>query len=134
LSAALDRSARRPGAPALRTLLQRHEGPALTRSAAEVRMLALVRAAQLPPPEPNASVGRFEVDLLWRDHGLVVEVDGYAFHRGRAAFERDRARDAQLAAAGLRVVRVTWRQLIDEPEAVVARVAGALSSRASGAR
>jgi hypothetical protein len=58
----------------------------------------------------------------------AVEVDGYAFHRGRAAFERDRARDAQLVAAGLRIMRITWRQLADEPEAVVARLAAALAA------
>jgi very-short-patch-repair endonuclease len=56
----------------------------------------------------------------------VVEVDGFAYHAGRAAFERDRARDADLQAAGLRVMRVTWRQLVEEPEAVAARLGAAL--------
>jgi very-short-patch-repair endonuclease len=123
----------RPGAAALRALLARAEGPALTRSEAEARMLALVRAARLPPPEHNVRVGRYELDLLWRDERLVVEVDGYAFHRGRASFERDRARDAQLTAAGLRVMRITWRQLVDEPEAVIARLAQGLATPGSGA-
>ncbi|MEA2422166.1 MAG: hypothetical protein QOF55_1265, partial [Thermoleophilaceae bacterium] len=50
----------------------------------------------------------------------------YAFHSPRAAFERDRARDAELIAAGYRVIRVTWRQLVEEPEATVAQLAGAL--------
>jgi very-short-patch-repair endonuclease len=49
----------------------------------------------------------------------VVELDGYAFHSSRAAFERDRARDAQLQLAGYRVVRVTDRRLTREPEALV---------------
>jgi very-short-patch-repair endonuclease len=53
----------------------------------------------------------------------VVEVDGYAYHGSRAAFERDRRRDADLTAAGYRVVRITWRQLTSEPHAVVARLA-----------
>jgi very-short-patch-repair endonuclease len=57
----------------------------------------------------------------------VVDVDGYAYHGTRAAFERDRARDAELQAAGYRVIRVTWRQLVDEPEAVIARIAQALA-------
>jgi hypothetical protein len=48
---------------------------------------------------------------------------GYAFHSSRAAFERDRKRDADLAARGFRVVRVTWRQIVDRPEAVIARIA-----------
>ena len=54
---------------------------------------------------------------------LIVEVDGYTFHGGRAAFERDRERDAELQAEGLRVMRVTWRQLVAEPKAVVGRLA-----------
>jgi very-short-patch-repair endonuclease len=60
---------------------------------------------------------------------VVVEVDGYAFHAGRAAFERDRLRDGELQARGIRVIRVTWRQLTGEPEAVLARIARTLASR-----
>jgi very-short-patch-repair endonuclease len=55
-----------------------------------------------------------------------VEVDGFAFHGGRDAFERDRTRDAQLQAHGYRDMRVTWRQLTTRPEAVVARLGAAL--------
>ncbi len=58
---------------------------------------------------------------------LVVEVDGYPFHGGRAAFESDRARDATLVAAGYRVVRFTAVQLRDEPLVVIARLAAALA-------
>ena len=50
----------------------------------------------------------YEVDMLWRPQRLVAELDGRAYHEG---FERDRERDADLLAAGLRVVRVTWRRL-----------------------
>jgi very-short-patch-repair endonuclease len=111
----------------LQALVDRYEGPTLTRSEAEERLLALLRAARLPPPELNVRVGRREVDCLWRDAALVVEVDGYAYHSSRAAFERDRLRDAELQAAGYRVVRVTWRQLTEEPAALVARLAQALA-------
>ena len=58
---------------------------------------------------------------------LVVEVDGYAFHSSRAAFESDRRRDAELGTLGLRVMRVTWRQIVDEPQALIARLATALA-------
>ena len=78
-------------------------------------------------------LGRHEVDFLWPEQRLIVEVDGFAFYSTRAAFERDRARDRALQAAGYVVLRITWRQLIDEPEAVVAELAGALvRRRASG--
>ena len=105
--------------------------PSLTRSEAERRLLQLIRAAQLPAPRTNVRVGRHEVDLLWPDERVIVEVDGFGFHNTRAAFERDRARDRALHAAGYLVLRITWRQLIDEPEAVVAALAAALAQRRS---
>jgi very-short-patch-repair endonuclease len=118
----------RAGARALRRALDHRAGPALTRSEAEARLLALVRAARLPAPAANARVGRFEVDLLWSAERLVVEVDGYAFHATPEAFERDRSRDAELQVAGYRVLRVTWSQIVREPEALVARLAVALAA------
>jgi len=66
----------------------------LTRSEAERKVLELIRAARLPIPRTNTRLHGYEVDLLWPDQRLVVEVDGYAFHSHRAAFERDRRRDA----------------------------------------
>jgi very-short-patch-repair endonuclease len=127
LTGVLDASPGRKGAAALAALLDREGDPKLTRSEAEERTLALVRAARLPRPRVNARVGGLEVDLLWREQRLVVEVDGYAYHSSRTAFERDRLRDAELGAAGFRVMRLTWRVLVDEPEAVVARLASALA-------
>ncbi len=128
LTDVLARCPGRPGTRPLRSLLAAEIEPALTRSDAEERLLALVRAAALPPAEANARVGRHEVDVLWRSARLAVEVDGYAFHSSRTSFERDRLRDAELQAAGLRVMRVTWRQIVDEPMALVGRLAQALAA------
>jgi very-short-patch-repair endonuclease len=119
---------RRPGVAALREALRRYDEPAMTRSEAEHRMLDLIRAARLPRPRTNAILGRHEVDFLWPAERLVVEVDGFVFHSTRRAFERDRARDAELQRSGHRVVRFTWRQIAHEPEAVVATVTAALSA------
>ena len=100
-------------------------------------MLELVRRAGLPSPRTNQRIGRWEVDAVWQDERLVVEVDGYAFHSTREAFERDRRKDAELGAAGFRVRRVTWRQLAKERDWVVATLAVELSAapapRLSGA-
>lgn len=123
----VDRYPSRPGAPRLRALLESESLLDLTRSEAEERLLALVRKARLPPPRANARLAGCEVDLLWTAARLVVEVDGFAYHGSRAAFEADRLRDAALAASGFRVMRVTWRQLENEPEAVIARIAAALA-------
>jgi very-short-patch-repair endonuclease len=110
-------------------LLSRDTAPAFTRSEAERRLLSLVRAAALPAPDHNLRIAGHERDLVWFEQGLVVETDGWEHHRSRAAFESDRARDAALLAHGLRTMRVTWRQLTEAPEAVVARLAQALVSR-----
>ena len=125
----LDRNRGRRGTRVLRRVLDLDGGPAFTRSKAERLLLKLVRAAHLPVPETNARIEGYEVDFVWREHKLVVEFDSFQFHSPRARFERDRARDAELAAAGYTVIRVTWRQLVDSPEAVVARIAQALAVR-----
>jgi very-short-patch-repair endonuclease len=129
LADVLDRSRGRPGIKALRKLGALADGGGPIRSEAERRMLALLRTAALPVPKVNARVGRFEVDFVWPDHKVVVEVDGYAFHAGKHSFERDRERDATLVARGYVVLRVTWRQLIARRDAVIARVAAALAIR-----
>ncbi len=120
VTAALARRPRGRGAPTLRRLLEAERSVGLTRSEAERRLLELIEAAGLPRPETNVRVHGHEVDVLWRAQRLVIEVDGYRFHSTRAAFERDRRRDARLQVTGLRVVRVTWRRLVDEPHGVVA--------------
>jgi very-short-patch-repair endonuclease len=91
-----------------------------TRSELESRMLALCRRHRLSQPAVNPSIHGYEVDFLWRETRLVVEVDGWDSHRSRSAFEEDRSRDARLALLGYRVVRFTWRQ-IDHDRAGVAR-------------
>ena len=67
------------------------------------------------------------MDFVWPTRKLVVEFDGWEFHRSRAAFEKDRRRDADLQLAGYVVLRITWRRLVDEPEAVIAQIAAALA-------
>jgi very-short-patch-repair endonuclease len=106
------------------------EEPQITRSEAERRLRTLLRAAKLPRPETNTRIAGWEVDAVWPEHRLIVEVDGFAYHGNRAAFERDRRKDAALTAALYRVVRVTWRQLVNEPHAVVALLARLLATPA----
>ncbi len=127
LTAALGRCPGRTGTRCVRQLLAAEHGPAITRSEAERRLERLVAEAQLPRPQCNVRVENHLVDVLWPLQRLVVEVDGYGFHGHRRAFENDRRRDQALAAAGYQVLRVTWRQLCDEPIAVATRLAQALA-------
>jgi very-short-patch-repair endonuclease len=115
----------RPGTTRLKELLA--QDPTFTRSKAERALRRLVVKAQLPHPATNVYVGPYEVDALWAPQRLVVEFDSWEFHGHREAFERDRVRDADLQADGYRVIRVTWRQLTKQPEALTARLAVAIA-------
>jgi very-short-patch-repair endonuclease len=119
----LDRIKRHPGKAKLARLVEHHRGPMLTRSEAEERLLALIRRAGLPEPTVNSRLLGYEVDFYWPAYRFVVEVDGFRFHSTRRAFEHDRRKDAALRAAGVATMRVTWRQIEEEPLAVVARIA-----------
>jgi very-short-patch-repair endonuclease len=107
-------------------------GQTPTESELEERFLALCRAAGLPVPErqvyidPGDGEPMVRADFAWRAQRLVVETDGGRYHRSRRAFESDRRRDQRLMLAGWRVLRITWRQLRDEPRRIVALIARAL--------
>lgn len=107
----------RPGAPVLRAALLGDGGIVLTRSEAEERLLALILEHGLPQPQVNVPVEGLEVDFYWPDLKLVIEADGFAYHNRRGSFENDHQRDLELKARGFTVMRVTWRQLVEEPKA-----------------
>ncbi|MFL5894495.1 MAG: type IV toxin-antitoxin system AbiEi family antitoxin domain-containing protein [Thermoleophilaceae bacterium] len=113
----------RPGKPVLVRLVHRMtETPGITRKELELRFTQFIRRHDLPRPDLNALVEaaahRYEVDCLWRDQRVVVELDGYGSHGTRPSFESDRARDRRLQAAGWRVIRITWLQLEHDAQAI----------------
>lgn len=126
LLSSLERHPGRPGIGRLRSQLGAQRDPARTRSMAEERLLAAIREAGLPEPRVNVRIGRWEVDLLWPRARLVVEVDGYASHSSRRAFERDHAKSAELRDAGYALLRFSANQVRDEPERTVERIRSAL--------
>jgi very-short-patch-repair endonuclease len=119
--AALERASGRRGAGVLRRSLAKvADEPPDVRSELERRTLELVRYSGLPQPVLNVRIAGYEVDLCWPDHRVIVEADGRRTHDTPQAFERDRQRDLELAQAGWRVIRITWRQLMERPEQIVA--------------
>lgn len=50
-------------------------------------------------------------DCVWRQHRLIVELDGHAVHDRRIQADSDKERDRDLLLHGWRVIRVTWRHL-----------------------
>ena len=124
-----DQLARNPGKPgvrALRAVLDLPEGPRRTRSPCEQALLRLLRARRITGYETNANVAGHEVDFLWREERLAVEVDGWDAHSGRVAFERDRLKVAVLKAHGIATMPVTGRQVRMDPGGVVDRLLAAL--------
>lgn len=121
----------RHGLPRLQRLLDRHRPTGLTRSDLERRFLSFTAAVGLPPPLANQKIEGLEVDFHWPDLRLVVEVDGYEYHRTRARFEVDRSRDRRLTTAGWRVLRITDHAIEHEPSAVEADLR-ALGARSPG--
>ena len=93
-------------------------------------MLRLLRRAGVTGYEVNARIHGYEVDLLWHDVGLAVEIDGWEAHSGRVAFERDRLKVATLGARGVSVMPITGRQIRDDPLGVVERLRRALAEAA----
>lgn len=120
----LERYPRRRGAANLRALLRAKAPAGITQNDFEERFVAFLDEHGLPRPLFNSTLalrGRFfKPDCIWRQERLIVELDGGAVHRTAQAFESDRQRDRILLTEGWRSARVTWQQLRDEPDAIVA--------------
>jgi very-short-patch-repair endonuclease len=100
-----------------------------TESDLERDFLAICRRHGIPEPECNVPIGPYRVDFLWRDQRLVVETDGYRYHRGRQAMRDDNDRDLELELRGLRVTRIDDSRIDDDPAGVATAVLGLLQLR-----
>jgi hypothetical protein len=117
LRRALDDHAGQPGVQALRTLLDRQTFR-LSDAELEVLFRPIAANAGLPTPLTKEMVNGFEVDFYWPDLGLVVETDGWRYHRTASAQTRDALRDQTHTAAGLTALRFSHHQVKYEPEHV----------------
>ena len=117
----------RRGTALLARLLDNRDQNGRRRSRPERDLQSMIVAAGLPQPEMNVELHGYTVDFVWRELKVVVESDSWLFHSSRAKFESDRRRDAVLEAHGWTVIRITARQLEQEPYAVIARLAAALA-------
>jgi hypothetical protein len=123
VQACINRAPSRRGARLVTSLLALYRPEsAFTRSDLEKAFLAICDAAGIPRPSVNTWVEYDgtggEIDFVWPDAKVAIEVDGWEDHGNRFAFERDRERDRRLRLDGWRVERFTWRQLFFDPEEV----------------
>jgi very-short-patch-repair endonuclease len=123
LTRAIDQSGPKPGVRNLQHALElRGLGSAGTRSNLEDRMLDLISTAGLPSPRVNVPIKsggkRIEVDLVWSEAHLCVEVDGPGHQRPAARLE-DAYRDKSLTSAGFTVIRFTKVDITLHPDRVL---------------
>ncbi len=93
----------------LRPFVDNPTGP--TRSEFEDAFLAFVAEFNLPRPRVNRKRNGREVDMVFDHHKVIVELDGYEFHRDRDSFNTDRDNDAEALSHGFVTMRVTWDRL-----------------------
>ena len=118
---------RHPGTRRVKPLIETSAGP--TRSEFEDAFVAFTERFGLPRPEMNARIAGYEVDALFREQRVIVELDGYQFHGTRQAFEKDRERDAATLATGLVTVRITWERLTETPQKEADRLNAIIAGR-----
>jgi len=106
--------------------------------AGERRLHALLTTARIAGWLPDQRVfddvglvGR--ADVLFKDVGLVIEIDGLAYH-GQASFQSDRTPQNRLVNAGFTVLRFTWQDLTDSPADVLCQIRAALTRLSATAR
>jgi very-short-patch-repair endonuclease len=135
LNAAVQRAHGRGRLSGLKQALGHHTPGQIVREELEHRFLELVREAGLPPPETNVKIEargrRYEIDCLWREQRVAVELDSRAAHARTTAFEPDRRKDAALNAIGLRPLRFTWLRVTNEPDDVIAELDATLAQAAA---
>jgi very-short-patch-repair endonuclease/predicted transcriptional regulator of viral defense system len=115
LRVAIESFPRRHGLARLRRLL---DGKPLCDTGLERRFLAIVHLAGLPTPETQVRVSGYRVDFFWPRLGLVVETDGWVYHRTPGEQATDRRRDQTHARAGLTTLRFAEAQIRHEPDQV----------------
>lgn len=118
LREALDDYAGEHGVKPLRTLLDRLTF-CLSDTELEVLFRPIAARAGLPIPRTKEIVNDYEVDFFWPDLGLVVETDGWRYHRTPSAQTRDALRDQTHTASGLTTLRFSHYQVAHEPEHVI---------------
>jgi hypothetical protein len=86
-----------------------------TNSPFEDDFLAFCETYGLPKPEINFPLNGRRLDAFFPEHGLIVELDGWGFHKNKDAFENDRERDADHLELGLVTIRLTKHRFDADP-------------------
>ncbi|HEX3173451.1 MAG TPA: DUF559 domain-containing protein [Solirubrobacterales bacterium] len=118
----------------IRHLIKEAREPVVGRTDLEERFALFCREQRFPPHESSVELLGHEVDAFWPREGVIVELDGYAFHSHRAAFESDRTKDTRRQVAGYKSIRVTDRRLEREPDVLAEEIRSLLNSTRKAGR
>lgn len=119
----------RRGCGRLRRLLKpRLDLTQVPNSAAETVLFEVLRQSGLPDPQLQHEIRDADgfvvarLDFAWPERKFAVEMDGYEFHWGRDAFERDRERLNRLTLLGWSILHATWREATRSPGRLLHRI------------
>lgn len=113
----------RRGSVALRAAMAAHLPQlAACTNQLEIDFVLLCERHDVPLPEPNPRIGRYRPDMLWRSHGLIVELDGHDAHHTAAQLDADERRSTELTRRGFTVIRFTWADVHDRPDEVISEL------------
>jgi hypothetical protein len=116
-----------PGRAKLRAVLRGDVKVLLSKL--EKKFIERLKEASLPLPETNRPAGGRRVDCRWPEHNLTVELDSYAYHHSRHAWEQDREREREAHARGDQLRRYTWGDVFDRPVRMITELSQLLTLR-----
>jgi hypothetical protein len=96
----------------------------ITESDLEDLLRRVVATTRFPMPEPQhklfESSGEFigRYDFAYPTRLSIIECDSEGYHMDPVSFQRDREKQNRAQMLGWTVYRVTWRQLVDDPDSV----------------
>ncbi|MDN5918058.1 MAG: type IV toxin-antitoxin system AbiEi family antitoxin domain-containing protein [Pseudonocardia sp.] len=95
-------------------------------SAAERRLIGLLRRAGVTGFVVGHPFGRTTIDIAFPGARLAIEFDSWAWHTDPDRFNADREKGNALVDAGWTLLRITWKELTERPDRVLARIRSAL--------
>lgn len=78
--------------------------------------LAFIRTTGKYELEPQYSVGEYHADFLVRDTDILIECDGYDYHKTKEQIALDYERERFFVKSGYRVIRFTGTEINNDPE------------------
>ncbi|MEY2473086.1 MAG: hypothetical protein QOK28_2415 [Actinomycetota bacterium] len=115
------------GVALLRSVMENRPNGKPARSILELEVIDLLRSRGIPLPDRNVDVidangDRREIDLCYLDQKGAIEADSRKWHSTATQTAEDSRRQAALEAVGFEFVRVTWPDVFQRPDWVVAQV------------